>query len=72
VTFFFHMIPALTGTSTRFPVGAPLVDSPEAPVLAAITGIMFLVFLAGATLQVRELRAHGKRSSAAFAAKTRA
>lgn len=56
-TFFFHMIPAITETSTRIPSGAPLVDSPESPVLAAITGVLFLVFLAGATMQVRKLRA---------------
>lgn len=61
LTMFFHLIPAITETSTRLPVGAPLVDSPEAPILAALTGVLFLIFLAGATWQVRRLR--GERSA---------
>lgn len=56
LTFFFHMIPAVTETSTRLPAGAPMVDSPESPVLQAVTGIMLVIFLIGATLQVRRLR----------------
>src|SRR5437870_7899903 len=30
-TFFFHMIPAITETSTRLPAGAPLVANADAP-----------------------------------------
>lgn len=64
LTFFFHMIPAITETSTRLPVGSPLVDSPEAEPLKAAAGILFLLFLIGAFLQVRRLRA-GERNSIA-------
>lgn len=56
-TFFFHMIPAFTETATRLPAGAPLAASQEAPGLQAAIGAAFLVFLIGATLQVRRLRA---------------
>jgi len=55
-TFFFHWIPAITETSTRLPLGAPLVANAEAPELKAVTGVLFVVFLIGATLQVRRLR----------------
>ena len=56
LTFFFHLIPGITETSTRLPPGAPLVSSPEAPELQTATGILFLLFLIGATLQVMRLR----------------
>jgi uncharacterized membrane protein len=57
MTFFFHMIPTVNETATRVPLGAPLATSPEAPGLQAAAGVMFLVFLVGAFLQVRRLRA---------------
>jgi len=55
-TFFFHMIPAITETSTRLPAGAPLLPNADAPELQVATGVMFVLFLIGATLQVRRLR----------------
>jgi uncharacterized membrane protein len=55
-TFFFHMIPTFTETATRLPVGAPLAASPEAFGLQAAIGAAFVIFLVGATLQVRRLR----------------
>ncbi len=55
--FFFHFIPGVVETATRLPVGAPLVADREAPVLQAITGGLFVLFLVGAALQVRWLRA---------------
>lgn len=62
-TFFFHMIPAFTETATRLPVGAPLASSQEAPGLQAAIGAVFMVFLIGAGLQVRRLRAASRSSS---------
>jgi len=56
LTFFFHMIPGITETSTRLPVGAPLVSGPDAPELQIATAVLFVVFLIGATLQVMRLR----------------
>jgi uncharacterized membrane protein len=57
LTFFFHLIPGITETSTRLPLGAPWVSSPQAPELQVASAILFLLFLVGATLQVLRLRA---------------
>lgn len=55
-TFFFHFIPAATETLTRLPLGAPLLADAEAPGLKIITGVMFVLLVIGATLQVRRFR----------------
>jgi len=55
-TFFFHMIPAITETSTRLPAGAPLVANADAPELQAATGVLFVLFLLGVALQAWRLR----------------
>ena len=55
-TFLFHWIPAVTETTTRLPLGAPLLASPEAPELKAATGVLAVLFLIGAALQVLRLR----------------
>jgi len=55
-TFLFHMIPAVTETTTRLPLGAPLLASAEAPALQVATAVMGLLFLIGAYFQVRRLR----------------
>jgi hypothetical protein len=57
LSFFFHLIPLITETSTRLPASAPLLDNPDAPELQAVSGVLFLLFLAGSVLQVRRLRA---------------
>jgi uncharacterized membrane protein len=56
LTFFFHMIPGFTETSTRLPIGAPLASGPDDPGLQKVVGVVFLLFLVGATLQVLRLR----------------
>ena len=56
-TFLFHMIPAITETTTRLPLGAPLLPNADAPQLQAASGVLLLLFLIGATMQVRALRA---------------
>ncbi len=53
LTFFFHLIPTIAEGSTRLPPGAPLLPNADAPELQAATAAMFVVFLIGATLQVR-------------------
>ena len=55
-TFLFHLIPAITETSTRLPAGAPLLANAEAPELQTATAVLFVLFLIGATLQVLRLR----------------
>ncbi|GGC62904.1 hypothetical protein [Undibacterium terreum] len=56
LTFLFHMIPAITETSTRLPLGAPLLPNAEAPQLQTATGVLFVLFLIGVTLQVIRMR----------------
>jgi uncharacterized membrane protein len=57
MTFLFHMIPAITETSTRLPLGAPLLPNAEAPELKVVTGVLLLLYAIGAALQVRRIRA---------------
>jgi len=57
LTFYFHLIPGITETSLRLPLGAPLASSPQDPWLKATAGILFLGFLLVAWLQVRRRRA---------------
>jgi hypothetical protein len=66
-TFFFHFIPGVTETFTRLPAGAPLFTSPEDPKLAAVIGVLFLLFLAGAGWQLYWLRGVQRMSRAAVA-----
>jgi uncharacterized membrane protein len=66
-TFLFHMIPGITETSTRLPSGAPWLANAEAPELKAATGVLFALFLAGAALQLRRIRARNTASAAAVA-----
>jgi uncharacterized membrane protein len=56
-TFLFHLIPAVTETTTRLPLGAPLLPNADAPALQMASGVLFVLFLIGAALQVRALRA---------------
>lgn len=56
MTFFFHLIPAITETTTRLPEGAPLASGPDDPLIQKAIGICFVLFLAGATWQVISLK----------------
>lgn len=55
-TVFFHMIPGITETFSRFPRSAPLFAGPEDPALEKVIGVVFLLFLLGIGLQVYRLR----------------
>ncbi len=55
-TLFLHMVPGLTETFTRVPLGSPLFDSPDDPNLAQTVGAVFLAFLVIMAFQVRHLR----------------
>ena len=57
VTFFFHMIPGVTETTTRLPLGKPLLPSPEAPELQVVAGVLFVLLVIGCAYQVVRLRA---------------
>ena len=43
-------------TTTRLPVGAPLVASPDEPELVVATGVLFVIFLIGSAAQAFQLR----------------
>jgi hypothetical protein len=56
---FFHF----TETSTRFPRGAPLVATADAPALQVATGVLFVEFLIGASPQGEAVARRGPASS---------
>lgn len=56
LTVFFHMIPGITESFTRFPLGSPLFTGPEDPKLEKVVGTLFLLFLVGMALQARQIR----------------
>jgi uncharacterized membrane protein len=56
LTLFFHLIPGLTETGTRLPLGAPAFSGPEDTTLTGLVGVGFAVYLAGAALQVLRIR----------------
>jgi uncharacterized membrane protein len=61
LTLFFHMVPGITETFTRVPVGAPLFSSPDDPALARTVGVVFMVFLVVIALQLQQVRGRIRR-----------
>ena len=57
LTVFFHWVPAVTETSSRLPLDAPLTTGPTDPRVQAAVAFGFVLFLVGAFLQWRTLRA---------------
>jgi hypothetical protein len=57
LTFFFHLIPTITESATRLPLDSPLASSPDDPRIQATVGVCFVLFIIGAVLQVRSLKA---------------
>ncbi len=64
LTLFFHLIPGLTETGTRLPLGAPAFSGPEDPTLVALVGAGFVAYLVGAVVQVLHLRRKLRRTFA--------
>jgi hypothetical protein len=64
LVFFLHFIPGTVETLTRLPAGAPYLSHPEDPKAQSIIGAFFLLFLAGATLQVLRRRAISRARAA--------
>jgi uncharacterized membrane protein len=52
-TLLFHSIPAVTDGLLRLPVGDPVLDSIDDPVFRIYYLILFAIFLAGTSLQLR-------------------
>ncbi len=71
LTLFFHLIPGLTETGTRLPVGNPVFTGPEDPVLKALVGAGFVLYLAGAAVQSMRIR-KSRRATAPAAIASRA
>ncbi|QPF74035.1 hypothetical protein G8A07_14665 [Roseateles sp. DAIF2] len=68
LTLFFHMIPGMTETFTRLPVGSPWFSGPEDPKLQQVIGLILLAFLVLMAWQVRRIwktPASGHRTFAA-------
>ena len=60
-TILFHLIPAITETTTRLPAGAPIFSSPDDPGLKPIAGVLLVIYAIGLTLQIRWMRASAPR-----------
>jgi hypothetical protein len=56
-TFLFHLIPGITESTTRLPLGTPLLPNADAHELQMATAILFAWFLIGAALQVWKIHA---------------
>jgi hypothetical protein len=56
------MVPGLTETFTRLPLGAPLFTGPDDPKLQATVGVVFCVFAVVMLLQVLRQRRRAKPS----------
>lgn len=54
-TVFFHFIPGFNETLVRLPPGKPIISGPEDPLLFALVGGVFLVFLVIGLFQARRL-----------------
>lgn len=54
-TLLFHMIPAITDGLLRLPVGSPVLDSFESPVLKGFYLAFLLMYMFGVSLQVRRI-----------------
>jgi uncharacterized membrane protein len=59
-TILFHMIPAVTETSVRLPVGKPLMSSPEDPALQPVFLGLMLALVVGLAFQLRWI--HGQQA----------
>lgn len=62
-TYLFNWIPTITETSTRLPPSAPLVTDRDGPELQAAAGVLFLLFLIGAALQLRRMSTKQRAAS---------
>jgi hypothetical protein len=69
LTLFFHLVPAATETLTRLPTAAPVYASADDPAFSTIYGVLFLLFLGLASLQVRRLKRRSSSTSAVFVAR---
>ena len=62
-SFFLLLVPGINETLTRLPPSQPIADGPMSAIVKGTLGVWFLLFLAGATLQVLELRARRRAAA---------
>ena len=62
-TFFFHMIPAITETSTRLPPSTPLLPNADAPELQMASAALFVLLCIGLVIQIKWQRGGKWRAS---------
>ncbi|MEO1203039.1 MAG: hypothetical protein AAFX10_10035 [Pseudomonadota bacterium] len=55
-TLLFHAIPAITDGLMRLPVGNPVLDSIDSPVLRVFYLLFLLIYLVGVAMQIRWIR----------------
>jgi hypothetical protein len=55
-SFFLHLIPGITETTTRLPQNHPIASGPDDPMVQTTICICFVLFLIGVTLQVLRIR----------------
>jgi hypothetical protein len=55
-TVFLSLIPGVSETLTRLPIGHPFADGPASPILLNSLKVLFILFLTGITLQTLRLR----------------
>ena len=55
-SFFLSLLPTVNETFTRVPVGHPLANGPQDPLIAKTLLLLFLLFIAGSVLQFRKQR----------------
>jgi hypothetical protein len=56
LSFFLSLLPTVNETFTRVPVGHPLANGPQDPLIAKTLFVLFLLFIAGSVLQFRKQR----------------
>lgn len=54
-TLLFHMIPAITDGLMRLPLGNPVLDSIESPLLKGFYAAFLMTYLVGVSLQIRRI-----------------
>lgn len=63
LTAFLLMLPAVTETLTRVPVGNPIVKDLNSPILIGAQGSLFVILIVGLTAQIIHLRRQDKMIS---------
>ena len=61
-SFFLLLVPGINETLTRLPVGHPLANGPESPIVRGSLAVWLGVFVLGSMLQFIGLRSHSGRT----------